>query len=196
MNKEEKLGLMADVTIYIENTRTFYDNVIMPVCNNLARKRFKGSYDDEKAKKAWYDVVNYGLQGYFVDVYQEYYADKYGNISAWHYLLTTSERRQIADELQAFYAGEVDFLTNRLIKEHEKPSFVGVVKSCQWQRNDINGNGIYKVVVERSDNGNMVSGTSQHDNCFHGWLEGKKVKVFYHVTAKRKAVKFDDFEVI
>lgn len=140
--------------------------------------------------------MRHGLQRYYKDVYQEYYTDKYGYISAWHYLLTTHERRQIADELQAFYASEVDFLTNRLIKEHEKPSFVGVVKSCEWQRNDINGNGIYKVIVERSDNGNLVIGTSQYTNCFHGWLEGKKVKVFYHVTAKRKAVKFDDFEVL
>lgn len=196
MNKQEKLGLMADITIYIENTRMIYDNVIIPTCNSLARKKYKNTYDDEKAKKAWYNVVNYGLQGYFVDVYQEYYVDKYGNIPAWHYLLTTSERRQIADELQHFYASEVDFLTNRLIKEHEKPSFVGVVKSCEWQRNDINGNGIYKVIVERSDNGNLVIGTSQYTNCFHGWLEGKKVKAFYHVTPKRKKLKFDDFKVL
>lgn len=196
MNKQGKLGLMADVTIYIENTRMIYDNVIIPVCNNLARKKYKNTYNSEQAKKAWYNVVNYGLQRYYKDVYQEYYADEYGHISAWHYLLTTSERQQIANELAAFYAEKVDFLTNRLIKEHEKPSFVGVVKSCQWQRNDINGNGIYKVVVERSDSGNMVTGTSQDYNCFHGWLEGKKVKVFYHVTAKRKAVKFDDFEVL
>lgn len=196
MNKQEKLGLMADITIYIENTGTFYDSVIVPVCNSLARKKFKGSYDDGKAKRAWYNVVNYGLQHYYKDVYQEYYANKYGHISAWHYLLTTSERRQIADELQHFYAQEVDFLTNRLIKEHEKPLFVGVVKSCEWQRNDINGNGIYKVVVERCDNGNIVTGTSQHTYCSHGWLEGKKVKVFYHVTPKRKAVKFDDFKVL
>lgn len=120
MNKQEKLGLMTDVTLHIENGGTFYDNVIMPLCNNLARKKFKGSYDDNKAKRAWYNVVNYGLQRYFVDVYQKYYADEYGNMSAWHYLLTTSERQQIADELQAFYTQEVDFLTDRLVKEHEK----------------------------------------------------------------------------
>ena len=196
MNKQGKLDLMADITIYIENTGVFYDNVIIPVCNSLARKKYKGTYDDGKAKKAWYNVVNYGLQRYFKEVYQEYYADKYGNMSAWHYLLTTSERRQIADELQHFYAQEVDFLTNRLIKENEKPSFVGVVKSCKWQRNDINGNGIYKVILERSDNGDIVTGTSQHTYCFHGWLEGKKAKVFYHVTPKRKSVKFDDFKVL
>lgn len=196
MNKQEKLGLMADVTIYIENTRMIYDNVIIPLCNNLARKKYKNTYDDEKAKKAWYNVVNHGLQRYFKDVYQKCYVDEYGYISAWHYLLTTSERQQIADELQAFYAGEIDFLTNRLIKEHEKPSFVGVVKSCQWQRNDINGNGIYKVVVERCDNGNIVTGTSQAYNCFYSLLPGEKVKAFYHVTPKRKAVKFDDFEVL
>lgn len=196
MNKQEKLGLMTDVTLHIENGGTFYDNVIMPLCNNLARKKFKGSYDDEKAKKAWYNVVNYGLQRYFIDVYKKYYADEYGHISAWYNLLTTHERRQIADELQHFYTQEVDFLTNRLIKEHENPFFVGVVKSCQWQRNDINGNGIYKVALERSDNGEIVTGTSQHYNCFHGWLEGKKVKAFYYVTQKRKAVKFNDFEVL
>lgn len=196
MTEQEKLGVMADVTIYIENTRMIYDNAIIPTCNSLARKKFKGVYDDEKAKRAWYNVVNYGLQRYFKNVYQEYYTNEYGYISVWHHLLTTHERRQIADELQAFYASEVDFLTNRLIKEHEKPSFVGVVKYCKWIRNDINGNGIYKVVVERSDNGNIVTATSQHTYCFHGWLEGKKVKAFYHVTPKRKSVKFDDFEVL
>ena len=51
MNKQEKSGLMTDVTLHIENGGTFYDNVIMPLCNNLARKKFKGTYDDEKAKK-------------------------------------------------------------------------------------------------------------------------------------------------
>ena len=196
MTEQEKLNLMADVTIYIENTRMIYDNVIIPVCNSLARKKFKSSYDDGKAKRAWYNVVNYGLQRYFKEVYQEYYADKYGHVPAWHYLLTTSERRQIADELQHFYAQEVDFLTNRLIKENEKPSFVGVVKCCQWQCNDINGNGIYKVALERSDNGEIVTGTSQAYNCFRGWLEGKKVKAFYYVTAKRKAIKFNEFQLL
>lgn len=196
MNKQEKLGLMADITIYIENTGAIYTDVIMPACNNLARKKLECVYDDEKAKKAWYNVVNHGLKCYFVDVYQEYYADKYGNISAWYNLLTTSERRQIADELQHFYAEEVNFLTDKLIKEHERPFFVGVVKSCEWQRNDINGNGIYKVALERSDNGNLVTGTSQDTYCFHGWLDGKKVKVFYHYTPKRKKLKFDDFQLL
>ena len=196
MTEQEKQQLINDFTLYIENTSMIYDNVIMPLCNNLACKKFKGSYDDEKARRAWCNVVNCGLQRYFKDVYQKCYVDEYGYISAWHHLLTVHERKQIADALQAFYSSEVDFLTNRLIKENEKPSFVGVVKSCQWQRNDINGNGIYKVVVERSDSGNIVTGTSQHTYCFHGWLEGKKVEVFYHVTPKRKAVKFDDFKVL
>lgn len=196
MTEQEKEVLINDVTLYIENNSMIYNNVIIPVCNNLARKKYKKIYDDEKSKKAWYNVVNYSLQRYYNDVYQKYYADEYGYIAAWHYLLTTHERQQIADELQAFYASEVDFLTDRLIKEHEKPSFVGVVKSCKWQRNDINGNGIYKVVVERSDNGNIVTGTSQNYNCFHGWLEGKKVKAFYYVTPKRKSVKFNDFEIL
>lgn len=195
MAGQKKQQLINDVTLYIENSSDLYRGMITPVCNSLARKKYKGVYDDEKAKKAWYNVVNYGLQRYYKEIY------KRGQwcipeCPAWHYLLTTSERRQVTDELAAFYADDIDFLTNRLIKENEKPSFVGVVKSCEWQRNDINGNGIYKVVVERSDSGNIVTGTSQNYNCFRGWLEGKKVKAFYHVTVKRKAVKFDDFKVL
>ena len=192
MNKQEKLGLMADVTIYIENTRMIYDNVIIPVCNNLAKKKFKGTYDDEKAKKSWYNVVNCGLQRYYKEVYQEYYADKYGHISAWHYLLTTSERKQIADELQAFYAEEIDFLTDRLIKEHERPSFVGVVVSSAYLRSDVNGNSIYEVTIKCNDE-KIFSGESQDTHCFHNWVDGKKVKVFYHYTPKRKKLKFDEF---
>ena len=195
MNKQEKLGIMADVTIYIENTGMFYDNVIMPVCNSLARKKFKGVYDDEKAKKSWYNVVNYGLQRYYKDVYQRYYADKYGHISAWHYLLTTHERQQIADELQHFYAEEVDFLTNRLIKEHERPSFVGVVVSSAYLRSDVNGNSIYEVTIKCNDE-KIFSGESKDTHCFHNWIDGKKVKVFYHYTPKRKKLKLDEFQLL
>jgi hypothetical protein len=196
MTEQEKLDVMADFTIYIENNGLIYNNVIVPVCNNLARKKYKGICDDEKSKKAWYNVVNYSLQHYYKNVYQKYYVDEYGYISAWHYLLNTSERRQVADELQAFYADDIDFLTDRLIKEHERPSFTGIVKVCKWQRNDINGNATYKVIVVHDDNGDIVTGTSQDAQCFNGWLEGKKVKAFYHVTAKRKAVKFDEFQLL
>lgn len=196
MTETEKGTLINDFTLHIKNDSIIYNNVIIPVCNNLARKKYKGIYDDEKSKKAWYNVVNYSLQRYYKDVYVKYYIDEYGYMPTWHYLLTTSERRQVADELAAFYADDIDFLTDRLIKEHERPSFVGVVKVCKWKSNDINGNATYKVVVERSDNGNIVTGTSQDYNCFHGWLEGKKVKVFYHVTQKRKAVKFDEFQLL
>lgn len=196
MTEQEKEQLMTDFTLYVKNNSIICNNIITSVCASLARKKYKKVYDNEKAKKSWFNVVNYSLQRYYNDVYQKYCADEYGHIAAWHYLLTTAERRQVADELAAFYTDEINFLADRLIKEHERPSFVGVVKSCEWQRNDINGNGIYKVVVERSDNGNIVTGTSQHYNCFHGWLEGKKAKVFYHVTPKRKAVKFDDFKLL
>lgn len=196
MTEQEKEMIINDFTLYIKNNYKLYNYVIVPVCNSLARKKYKGTYDNEKSKKAWYNVVNYGLQGYYFDVYKKCYADEYGYVPAWHYLLTTSERRQVADELAAFYAEDIDFLTKQLIKEHERPCLVGVVKFCKWQRNDINGNGIYKVAVERSDNGNIVMGTSQDEKCLHGWLEGKKVKAFYHVTAKRKAVKFDEFKVL
>lgn len=64
MTEMEKLGIMADVTIYIESNGILYNNVIISVCNNLARKKFKNTYNSEKAKKAWYNVVNYGLQRY------------------------------------------------------------------------------------------------------------------------------------
>ena len=195
MTEQEKLGLMADVTIYIENTRMIYDNVIIPLCNSLARKKYKNTYDDGKAKRAWYNVVNYGLQRYYKEVYQEYYADKYGHISAWHHLLPTSERKQIADELQAFYAEEVDFLTDRLIKEHERPSFVGVVVSSAYLRSDVNGNSIYEVTIKCNDE-KIFSGESQDTHCFHNWLDGKKVKVFYHYTPKRKKLKFDEFQLL
>lgn len=196
MTEQEKETLISDFALYLKNDSIIYDNVIVPVCNNLARKKYKKVYDDEKAKKSWYNVVNYGLQRYYKDIYVKCYADEYGYVPAWHYLLTTSERHQVADELAAFYADDIDFLTKRLIKEHERPSFVGVVKVCKWQRNDINGNATYKVVVVRDDNGDIVTGTSQDAQCFHGWLEGKKVKVFYHVTPKRKKLKFDDFKVL
>lgn len=196
MTEQEKEVLINDVTLYIENSSIIYNNVIVPVCNNLARKKYKKVYDDEKAKKSWFNVVNYSLQRYYTDVYAKCYADEYGYVSAWYYLLTTSERRQMADELAAFYADDIDFLTKRLIKEHERPSFVGVVMVCKWKSNDINGNATYKVVVVRDDNDDIVMGTSQDTQCFRGWLEGKKVKVYYHVTAKRKAVKFDEFQLL
>lgn len=195
MTEQEKQQLINDFTLYIENNSDLYRGMIVPTCNSLARKKFKGSYDDEKAKRAWYSVVNYGLQGYFFDVYKKYYAEEYGHIPAWHYLLATSERRQIADELQAFYAGEVDFLTDRLIKENERPSFVGVVVSSAYLRSDVNGNSIYEVTIKCND-GKVFSGKSQDTHCCHNWVDGKKVKVFYHYTPKRKKLKFDELKVL
>lgn len=185
MTEQEKEVLINDITLYIENNGDLYRERIIPICKSMARKKYRKVYDDKKAMAAWYNVAVWGLKRYHKYIY-----DGPGH---WYDILTTSERRQVADELQAFYADDIDFLTNRLVKEHERPSFVGVVKLCKWQRNDINGNATYKVVVVRDDNVDIVTGTSQDYNCFHGWLEGKKVKVFYHVTEKRKAVKFDEF---
>lgn len=195
MTEMEKLNIMADFTIYIENTATIYNNIIMSVCNTLARKKYKGVYNDEKAKKSWYNVVNYGLQDYYKSIYTKYYEDEYGHVPAWHYLLTTSERRQVADELQYFYAEEVDFLTNRLIKEHKRPFFVGVVVGSAYLRSDVNGNSIYEVTIKCNDE-KVFSGESQDTHCFHNWVDGKKVKVFYHYTPKRKKLKFDEFELL
>lgn len=195
MTGMEKLNIMADFTIYVENYYMIYNNVIVPVCNSLARKKYKNVYDDEKAKKSWYNVVNYGLQVYYEDVYKKCYADEYGHVPAWHYLLTTSERRQVADELQNFYAEEVDFLADRLIKEHQRPFFVGVVVGSAYLRSDVNGNGIYEVSI-KCDDGKVFSGESQDTHCFHNWVDGKKVKVFYHYTPKRKKLKFDEFELL
>lgn len=188
MTEQEKETLINDVTLYIENDSMIYNNVIVPVCNNLARKKYRKAYDDEKSKKAWYNVAVWGLKRYHKYIY-----DGPGH---WYDILTTSERRQVADELAAFYTDNIDFLTKRLIKEHERPSFVGVVKVCKWQRNDINGNATYKIIVVRDDNMDVVTGTSQDAQCFNGWLEGKKVKAFYHVTKKLKAVKFDEFQLL
>lgn len=195
MTEQEKLNVMADFTIYIENNGLIYNNVITPVCNNLARKKYKNVYNDEKAKKSWYNVVNYGLQRYYDDVYQKYYADEYGYVPAWHYLLTPSERRQVADELAAFYTDDIDFLTKRFIKEHEKPFMTGVVVSSAYLRSDINGNSIYEVTIKCND-GKVFSGESQNTHCFHNWVDGEKVKAFYHYTPKRKKLKFDEFVLL
>lgn len=195
MTETEKGTLINDVTLYIENNSIIYNNVIIPVCNNLARKKYKGVYDDEKAKKAWYNIVNYSLQRYYDDVYQKYHANEYGYVPAWHYLLSTSERRQVADELAAFYADDIDFEADRLVKAHERPSFVGVVVSSAYLRSDVNGNSIYEVTIKCND-GKVFSGESQDTHCFHNWLDGEKVKVFYHYTPKRKKLKFDEFVLL
>lgn len=84
-------------------------------------------------------------------------------------------------------------MTDRLIKEHERPSFVGVVVSSAYLRSDVNGNSIYEVTIKCNDE-KIFSGESQDTHCFHNWVDGKKVKVFYHYTPKRKKLKFDEFQ--
>ena len=187
MTDMEKEVLINDVTLYIENNGDLYREMIIPICESLGRKKYNGTFDSEKALKAWYNVAVWGLKKYHKYIY-----DGPGH---WYDILTTSERRQVADELQAFYADEVNFLTNRLIKEHERSFFVGVAVGSAYLRSDANGNGIYDVSI-KCDNGKVFSGESQDTHCFHNWINSKKVKVFYHYTPKRKKLKFDEFQLL
>lgn len=54
--------------LYIVNTREIYDQHYVPVAKNLARKRYRGTYDQEKAIVAMKYIVAPGLKGYLKEV--------------------------------------------------------------------------------------------------------------------------------
>lgn len=104
MKKEINNEMVNELVLYINNTRNVYENIQL-VCKNLARKKCKGIYDEQKAVKAFYNLVNYAQQQYYRE---------FGGASAWYLLANTATRQAVAKELLEYYQEDIEELMQSL----------------------------------------------------------------------------------
>lgn len=88
-----------DVVLIMENDGDLYRRSILPVINNLKRKKRRGVYDEELAKKAFLNVVNYFLS-------TPQFIKQYGYTK---HNVSVSNRKEIAEYLLDDFMEEIDY---------------------------------------------------------------------------------------
>lgn len=87
----------VELELYTEDTRAIYDRHTMPTINNLRRKYQRGTYDKEKAVKAW---------EYVAEAAAKLYCKEFATPSAWHTVFNAATRRAVAATLESVYFDE------------------------------------------------------------------------------------------
>ena len=82
---------VRELVLYTDNTRIIYERHTLPVIENLRKKAKRGTYDPEKAAKAW---------GYVAEAAAKAYAREYDRPENWCRLFNASTRRAAAAELE------------------------------------------------------------------------------------------------
>lgn len=88
-----------DIVLIMENDEDLYRQSILPVINKLKRKKRRGVYDEELAKKAFLNVVNYFLS-------TPQFIKQYGYTK---HNVSVSDRKEIAEYLLDDYMEEINF---------------------------------------------------------------------------------------
>lgn len=88
-----------DVVLIMENDGDLYRRSILPVINNLKRKKRRGVYDEELAKKAFLNVVNYFLS-------TPQFIKQYGYTK---HNVSVPNRKEIAEYLLDDFMEEIDY---------------------------------------------------------------------------------------
>ena len=104
MKKQVNNEMVDELTLYVNNTRNIYENIRL-VCKSLARKKRKGIYNEQKAVKAFYNLVNLALKQYYIE---------FGGAYAWYLLANTATRQAVAKELLETYQEDIEEFTKDL----------------------------------------------------------------------------------
>ena len=88
-----------DIVLIMENDEDLYRQSILPVINNLKRKKRRGVYDEELAKKAFLKVVNYFLS-------TPQFIKQYGYTK---HNVSVPNRKEIAEYLLDDFMEEIDY---------------------------------------------------------------------------------------
>lgn len=79
-----------ELVLYADNTSRVYFNSILPTIENLRRKVKRGTYDKQKAVKAF---------GYVAEYAAKEYAREFATPEQWHVIFNAATRRAAAAEL-------------------------------------------------------------------------------------------------
>lgn len=99
----------VELTLYITNDGNLYNSMTRAIIKNLAKKVVKGTYDDSKAVKAWYNLATYGAQKY-----HKAYCD---SASRWYTVFPVSVRKECAMALKEEYEETLAWEVERMRKE-------------------------------------------------------------------------------
>ena len=86
-----------ELTLYAENTRRVYDFSVQ-VVENLRKKFQKGTYNAEKAVKAFENVAEYAAKEY---------VREFSEPSEWYVVFNAATRREAARQLLEGYTNEI-----------------------------------------------------------------------------------------
>ena len=79
-----------ELKLYSDNTYRVYKNYYLPICANLEKKIAKGTFDQEKAVKAFM---------YLVDFAAKLYHNEFGTKSVpWYHVFDKATREVVAKE--------------------------------------------------------------------------------------------------
>lgn len=84
----------TELSLYIENTGNLYRTRTTGIILNLAKKYEKGTFDTEKALKAFYNLACEGAK---------LYAREFANPTEWNKIFSVSDRKICAMELLEYY---------------------------------------------------------------------------------------------
>lgn len=86
-----------ELALYTENTSQVYYNAITPTIRNLEKKFRNGTYNKDKAVKAWEYVVEYAAKLYHKES---------GGGCRWFDIFNKATRTAVAEHLESVYFDE------------------------------------------------------------------------------------------
>jgi len=89
-----------ELAIFIDNDGQLYRQMVVPIQKNLVTKMARGTYDSEKAHKAFYNLAVEGAKRY---------TNTHGGRGAvWHEMFSVADRKAAAAELLAGFEEEAE----------------------------------------------------------------------------------------
>ena len=110
-NNNINMDMVNELSLYTVNTSKLYHSCIIPVCKNLARKQIKGIYSEDKALKAFYNVVIQAQKSYFEE-FSTY--ETCANASKWCEVANVVTRKEVASYLLDYYQEKIEELADEL----------------------------------------------------------------------------------
>lgn len=88
----------AELSLYAVNDSRTYFGITTPTINNLRKKVVKGTYEEEKALKAFEHVAQYAAKRYAYD---------FDNVRNWYKLFNAATRRVVAKDMLEYYSEQI-----------------------------------------------------------------------------------------
>lgn len=96
-----EMSMLEEIELWVVNDGDLYPT-IQCINKNLARKMIRGTYDSEKAPKAYYGVVCMGMKNYFNQCCEA------SPFFRWYHLLSVKDRNILCLRLVNYYWEDIE----------------------------------------------------------------------------------------